>query len=171
MSFILTAQRDVETVVASFKRYHEYVTSHSERFPPSAFALATSNWYFDFSDHRCPHDAWLEEVIISEPATGARNQERVTEIRVRLLGAYHDGHIELRYLGVIRYSLSSSSSVRGIGDWLYDEFRIHSNGHLIHEIEWAGVHEEDSAHWLIEASDVIFEWIPNQRSEDITPDR
>jgi len=165
MSFILAAQREPETVVAAFERYYDYVASHSDQFPSGAFALATSGWYFDPRDHRCPHDAWLEEVIVSEPAIGERSEKRVTEIRARLLGAYHDGYIELSYLGVIRYSLSSSSAVRGIGDWRYDEFRLHSDGHLIHEIEWSGFPEDVGSHWVIEASDIKFKWIPNLLAE------
>lgn len=168
MPFILSAQRDLGTIASVFKSYRDYVTSYVEQFPCGAFALASSDWYFDFRDHRCPHDAWLEELTISESATGDRCEDRTTEIRVRLLGAYHDGFIELHYLGVTRYSLSSSSAVRGIGDWLYDEFRLHPDGHLIHEIEWAGFQGDDGSHWLIEAADVKFEWKPNQPVEQNT---
>lgn len=150
---------------AAFESYRDYVVSHSAQFPPGALVLASSDWYFDPRDHRCPHDAWLEDMTISEPATGDRNEQRATEIRVRLLGAYHDGFIELRYSGVISYSLSSVSAVRGIGDWRYDEFRLHSNGHLVHEIEWAGFPGEDGSRWLIEASDVEFKWNPKQIAE------
>lgn len=165
MSFILAAQREPETVVAAFEEYRDYVTAHASQFPPGALALASSDWYFDPRDHRCPHDAWLEDLVISEPSTGARNEQRVTEIRVKLLGAYQDGFIELRYLGVVGYCLSSPSALRGIGDWRYDEFRLHSNGHLVHEIEWAGFPDEDGSRWLIEASDVEFTWNPNQPAE------
>ena len=160
MSFILAEQRKPETVVASFERYRSYLAANADRFPPSALALALSDWYFDPRDHRCPHDAWLENLAISEPAAGDRNEKRVTEIRTRLLGAYHDGVIDLHYLGVISYSLSSSSVGRGLGDWRYDEFRLHPNGHLIHEIEWAGFPGEAGSRWLIEATDVDFEWRP-----------
>ncbi len=42
-----------------------------------------------------------------------------------------------------------------MGDWLYDEFRLSDNGHLLHEIEWA-----DGGRWLIEADDIEFDWRP-----------
>jgi len=77
------------------------------------------------------------------------------------LGAYHDGFIELSYAQVFRYSLGAPSSVRGQGDWLYDEFTLSSSGNIIHEIEWAGFHHDDGARWIIEASDIEFRWIPN----------
>ena len=160
MSFILSAQRDPETVVSAFGRYRDYLSAHAPGFPSGALALATSDWYFDPSDHRCPHDGWLEGITISEPAIGERGEERSTAIRVRLLGAYHDGFIELFYPSVLRYSLIASSSLRGIGDWRYDEFRVAPAGHLIHEIEWAGFPREEGSRWVIEASDVGFQWIP-----------
>lgn len=160
MAFILSAQREPETIVTAFAQYRAYVAGNAARFPRGAYALAASEWYFDSRDHRCPHDAWLESVTIAEPAPVERSEQRVTAIRVRLLGAYHDGFIELFYSRVIRYSLSSPSSARGLGDWLYDEFRVATGGHLIHEIEWAGFPSDEGSRWVIEASDVEFQWIP-----------
>jgi hypothetical protein len=159
MSFILSAQRD-EDCGTVFDRYRSYVAASRQSFPSGAYALASSDWYFDFQDHRCPHDAWLESITFSEPATGERSEHRVTTIRVRLLGAYHDGFVEFVYPRVFRYSMSSPSSVRGLGNWRYDEFRVSPSGHLIHEIEWAGFSREESSRWIIEASDVEFQWIP-----------
>jgi hypothetical protein len=158
MPFILSAQREPETVVSAFERYREYLNAHARDFPAGALHLASSDWYFNPKDHRCPHDAWLEGITISEPATGDRNEQRITAIRVRLLGAYHDGFIELFYPRVLRYTLSSSSSLRGIGDWRYDEFRVAPSGHLVHEIEWAGFPREEGSRWIIEASDVEYQW-------------
>lgn len=55
----------------AFQRYRDYLNTHAARFPRGALALALSGWYFDPSDHRCPHDAWLEGITISEPAVGS----------------------------------------------------------------------------------------------------
>lgn len=144
----------------AFEQYRAYLASNAASFPKGAHRLATSEWYFDPRDHRCPHDAWLENITIAEPATGERSDQRATTIRVRLSGAYHDGFIEFFYSRVIRYSLSSPSSVRGLGDWLYDEFRVAPSGHMIHEIEWAGFPRDEGSRWIIEAADVEFQWIP-----------
>jgi hypothetical protein len=38
--------------------------------------LATSSWYCDFADHRSPHDAWLDQLAIREPAEGQRRDHR-----------------------------------------------------------------------------------------------
>ncbi len=160
MSFILSAQRKPETILSAFEQYRAYLASIAASVPSGAYALATSEWYFDPRDHRCPHDAWLESITVAEGRLEDRSDQRMTTIRVRLLGAYHDGFIELVYSPVIRYSLNNPSSMRGLGDWLYDEFRVAPAGHLIHEIEWAGFSPGEGSRWIIEASDVEFQWIP-----------
>lgn len=161
MAFILSAERDADCVGA-FQRYRDYLTASQSQFPPRAFDLARSDWYFDPRDHRSPHDAWLESLVISEPAAGSRQEVRRTSIRIRLLGAYHDGFIELVYPQVFSYQLGSPSCERGLGDWRYDEFRAASGNRVIHEIEWAGFGARSASRWVIEASEVEFEWIPKQ---------
>lgn len=158
--FILSAERDTRDSdpAEPWRRYERYLELHRDRFPPSAYTLATSSWYYNFNDHRCPHDAWLEEAVIREPARGLRREIRTVELRLRLLGAYHDGHIEMRYPQVFRYELGAADVSAGHRDWRYDEFRIGDDGRLIHEIEWCG--PEGVARWLIEASDVEFGWHP-----------
>jgi hypothetical protein len=156
MGYFLRKQRD-QDVAGSFRRYQEYLRTHQQRFPPGAFALGTAEWYYNANDHRCPHDAWLESFTICEAHS---TSERATSIRIRLVGAYHDGYIELFYPCAFRYMLEGfTTSKRGVGDWLYDEFRLSPEGHLVHEIEWWFPKREDSR-WIIEASDVEFRWIP-----------
>ena len=159
MAYYLSKERN-EDVVGSYRRYQQYLRERQDSFPPGAFALGTSEWWQLPHDHRCPHDGWLESVSISEPAAGDRGEERITAIRVRLLGAYHDGHIELFYPRVFSYQLQSPSCVRGLGDWLYDEFTLSPDGRIIHEIEWAGFSDDEASRWIIEASDIEFQWIP-----------
>ena len=160
MAFILAAERDGsgDACATAFARYSEYLAANRARFPSSAYELATSEWYFDFADQRCPHDAWLEAVEISEPSAGARNADRRTSIRVRLLSAAHDGHFEFYYPLAHSYELALTDGIEGHGDWRYDEFRLSEAGHVIHEIEWAG--RADRGRWLIEASDVLYSWRP-----------
>jgi hypothetical protein len=158
MVFILSGDGRNEDVVAAYDRYRNYLQSTREKFPSSAYALATSDWYHNFNDHRCPHDAWLESVEIGEDASGVRHEERTAALKIRLLGAYHDGHIELRYPRVFSYALRGDAVGRGHRDWLYDELRLSEQDRLIHEIEWCGT--DDTAHWFIEAADLEFRWIP-----------
>jgi hypothetical protein len=81
-----------------------------------------------------------------------------------LLGAYHDGHIEITYPKMFSYALQSfmPGKVASHGDWRYDEFRLSERGHLLHEIEWAGAPgaQGKSFSWLIEADDIDFRWTP-----------
>ena len=48
MSYILADQRDRD-VVAAFAAYRKYLLERRSRYPPAAYALAASEWYFDFS--------------------------------------------------------------------------------------------------------------------------
>jgi hypothetical protein len=122
--------------------------------------FATAAWYSDPSDHRCPHDGWLESLQFTEPALGKRQEQRKTAVTLRLLGAFHDGHILLHYTGVTGYQLSSESCGRGLGDWLHDEFSVAESGLLSHRITWCLGPSQES-HWLIEAEDVRYEWVPH----------
>ena len=167
MAFILAEHRasGVE-VVANFQRYREYLNANQSRFPPRAFELASAEWYFDATDHRCPHDAWLEAVTIEEPAAGKRREERTVAIRTRLFGAYHDGYLEFYYPRVFEYSLNLKDGERGHRDWLYDEFRLSPEGHVVHEIQWSGPRE--TGRWMIKASDVEFVWRPSSSDSRLT---
>jgi hypothetical protein len=157
MSYVLAKQRDSD-VVAAFRRYRHYLAQNASSFPPSAYDLATSDWYFDPQDHRSPHDAWLESAVLEEIASDGRQSDRISSLKIRLLGAYHDGHIEFVYPNVRAYTLDMASSARGHGDWRFDEFRVTDSGRIIHEIEWA--QSSGTGRWIIEASDVFYTWIP-----------
>ena len=137
MAFILDAQRK-DDVVGAFRSYREYIEGLRGKMPASAFDLASSDWYFNFNDHRCPHDGWLEKITIEEPSSGERSEERTTSIRILLLAGYHDGFIEFHYPEVFRYRLDTVDSSQGHRDLRYDEFRLSDEGHVIHEIEWCG---------------------------------
>jgi hypothetical protein len=161
MAYYLSNERNQDTV-GSYRRYQQYLHEHEREFPRSAFALATAEWYQNPNDHRCPHDGWLENLIVSE--TIDVDKKRLTTIQTRLLAAYHDGYIELFYPHVFMYMFESPFCTNGLGDWLCDEFRLSSNGHVIHEIEWAGARSNKISRWIIEASDVQFHWIPQSIS-------
>jgi hypothetical protein len=157
MAFILSSD-DGNEATSGYQRYLEYLSTVKNKFPSSAYQLATSDWYFNFNDHRCPHDAWLESFTLSESSTGKRSEVRTLSLKVRLLGAYHDGHIELHYPKVLSYELNIEHGKGGHRDWRYDELRLSENGNLVHEIEWCGF--EETGTWVIEASDVEFHWFP-----------
>ncbi|WAU72229.1 MULTISPECIES: hypothetical protein [unclassified Acinetobacter] len=154
--FILSNERTSDNPEC-FGQYKAYLTQHKNIFPSKAYSLATSEWYGNFNDPRCPHDAWLENIKIEERNSGDRQENRYITITIRLLGAYHDGFIELIYPQVFNYQLNCNHGIQGHRDWRYDELRINDQGHLIHEIEWYDLNE--SSRWLIEASDIEYRWI------------
>jgi hypothetical protein len=161
MAFILSKERDSlepNSVEKAFRHYAAYLTDTHDRFPSSAYTLATSDWYYGAHDSRSPHDAWLESLTISEAGEGKRREHRAVTIRVVLLSAYHDGLIELLYPRVFNYQLDLHHTDGRHGDWRYDEFRLADNSHPIHEIEWS--HRNDIGRWLIEADDVHLSWQP-----------
>ena len=171
MAYILTAQlRDEAAGDGAFARYRAYIASVRDQLPTGAYALASSGWYFDTSDHRAPHDAWLEAATVAEVPPADREQRRVTAITIRLLGAYHDGWLEFHYWDVSRYRLELRAEApdrgRGHRDWRYDEFRLAPGGRVEHEIEWWGA--GPTATWLIEAADVEHRWLP-RGGRDLAP--
>ena len=163
MTYILTAQLyDETTGDGAFARYQAYLDSVRTQLPPGAYSLATSEWYFNSNDHRAPHDAWLLEASVAEVAAPGEERRRSTSIVLRLLGAYHDGEIEFRYLDVTRYRLELQPKqhdlARGHRDWRHDEFRLAAGGRVEREIEWWG--RGATGTWIIESADVEYRWMP-----------
>lgn len=155
MTYVLRkdgCQDSTEAFVASWRRYREYLSSIYDQLPPSAREFALADWHHNYKDHRAPHDAWLESLTVYETASGARQENRQSHIKLRLLGAYHDGHIEIEYLNVKRYSLGCEFPAHG--DWDQDEIRLSDAGTVIHEIEIGGTS------WLIECEDIRYVWLP-----------
>lgn len=156
VTFVLAAQREEwpERASEHWDGYQAYLRERQGVFPPGAYALATSEWYFDARDHRCPHDAWLESATLRESVSGPQIQDRSLSLHVTLLGAYHDLWIDLTYTDVRSYELGVVDGAGGHRDWRYDEFRLSDTGGVVHEIEWWHLHA--TGRWIIEAGDVQF---------------
>ena len=150
---------DLAEFDARHSQYREYLVTCRDRFPSSTYEFATANWRLDPSDHRCPHDSWVESLMLFEPSSGERRENRGLEIHVRLLGAYHDGYLSLVYSGVLSYTLDTPSDFAlppygvGHGDWLVDEVRLSDRGHVLHEIEFSR-----GSRWVIECRDIMYRW-------------
>lgn len=155
MAYVLRkdgSQDSTESFVSSWRLYREYLVSISEQLPPAAREFAFADWHHNFRDHRAPHDSWLESLVVHETASGSRQEIRQSHIKLRLFGAYHDGHIEIEYLNVKRYSIGCEFPAHG--DWDMDEIRLSDSGAVVHEIEIGG------ATWLIECEDIRYVWLP-----------
>jgi hypothetical protein len=143
--------------------YRRELERIQRKLRPNTREFAMAEWHYDSRDPRCPHDAWLEAVTISERADPADIARRSLQIRVRLLGAYHDGFIELTYVEVESYTLDlphrrpqSAERHPSHGDWLIDEISFSRHGKIVHEIEWS-----NGGHWIIECNDIEYRWISN----------
>ena len=154
--FANVGRATVPEMLERTKAYREYLQSVKERLSVTAFEFATAAWHYDHSDHRCPHDSWVESLTIDEPGAGERLQDRSLRISTRLLGAFHDGHLLLGYADVQTYSLESPKGRAGHGDWLVDEIRLSDNGFVLHEVLFS-----NDSRWQIEAKDISCEWRPN----------
>lgn len=152
---------DLSALKARYEAYLEYLHSIKARLPSSAHEFATASWHYDPSHHQCPHDAWVESLTISEPSEGDNHEERSIEMNLCLLGAYHDGYIEVTYKQVKSYSLYTPAEFKGPplnvghGDWLVDEIRLSEREFVLHEIEFSR-----GSRWVIECEDIIYQWKP-----------
>lgn len=146
---------------SAFSKYFEYLEKNKDMFPRKAHEFASARWHYDFDDHRCPHDSWVESICVNEPSSGDRNEIRVIDISIKLLGAYHDGWLTLLYQNVKKYNFfyehADNVPTIGHGDWLIDELRLSDNGLVVHEIVFS-----NNARWLIECSDMHFDWIEKE---------
>jgi len=161
MSFLIDAYEgwSAEEAEQRLKVYAEYLEKVKSALPKSAYGFVTAHWHFKFQDRHCPHDGWVEHLRIWEDTSGDRQEIRQTRIDVRLLGAFHDAHLELNYKDVRSYMLSAqprkqqANQAAGHGDWLIDEVRLSENNLVLHEILF-----RNRSRWLIEASDFLWEW-------------
>lgn len=156
--FILSTDDRDERVIEAFQKYFNYLEDNKSKFSPNLYALITSDWYFNFNEHKCPHDSWLEKLSIHETSSGERSEIRNTQISIKLLGAYHNGYIHFRYINVSSYKFDCFDVKNGHHDWRYDEIRASEDGQIIHEIEWSDI--KNSARWIIFAEDIEYEWEP-----------
>lgn len=154
---VLSKRASPEAVDRALARYREYLESIRDGLPRSAYEFASAPWHYDYNDHRCPHDSWVESIEIRERSSGARHEKREIEIAIQLLGTYQDGYLALSYPGVSSYSLSNKdgSPKTSHGDWLVDEIRLSENNLVLHEILFSS-----ESRWTIESRDIFILWKP-----------
>jgi len=144
-----------------FDAYFDYVENNKQLMPTEAYQFVTADWHYDPTDPRCPHDSWLESLRILESPGENNGNLRKTRIKLILLGAYHDGHIEIEYQGVRGYSFGlnphggDQRHARHHGDWIIDEICLTGDKWLIHEIEF-----RNDANWQIECDNIFYRWLP-----------
>jgi hypothetical protein len=149
-----------DEIAARWTAYREYLDSVKARLAPGALSYATSEWHIDQQSHKSPHDGWLESVLVQEPSTGVRKEQRSIEIVIDVLASVQDGKIRFTYSGVRSYAIGAPGEFAmpplnvGHGDWLADEVRVSDRGLVLHEILFSR-----GATWMIEAVDLRYEWL------------
>lgn len=139
-----------------YTNYGKYLQSIRGKLPEHVYAFAANPDHFNLESHSSLHDAWLESVVVNEVATGERSEIRQLEVKLSLLGAFHDRRIHLHYTGVAQYSFKAppkydQSRFQHIahGDLFTHEIRLGNNGLIIHELLF-----ERDATFLIECVDI-----------------
>jgi len=145
-------------IQSRFDAYGAHLERIRPRIPIHVYEFAAASWHYDDGTQGL-HDSWVESLIIEEPSSGARSEQRSIEIRVKLLSAYHDRVIGLKYKNVRKYELQTPPGFKELpghttshGDWLYDEFDVSEEGFVIHEVRFSL-----GSTWLIECSDIEIE--------------
>jgi hypothetical protein len=140
--------------------YEDALASIASRLPVNARKYALAAWHCDVTDHRCVHDAWIEAISVVESGTGARKEKRGMGIVMRLLGAYRDRYLILKFPGVSRYviehPLSEEQRRKDVahGDVLDDSIQLTPHGTILYSMRMEFARVE------IEAKDVEFSQLP-----------
>ena len=157
----LTRTMDPEKYKNKWDTYRAYLESIRAQLPANVYDFALADWRFK-DDHRGLHDAWVDAVSIVESAIGGDQHNRKLDISIRLLGPYHDGHIELCYADVHSYRINLPAETESVtrgpyrhGDWLVDEIRLSEKNLVLHEIEFCY-----GSRWTIECRDLTCQWKP-----------
>lgn len=154
-------ERILKERVIDFDAYSLYLEAIRDRLPPHVAAFAADERHFSLDARETLHDAWLIELTVRESATGERQEQRATEIEVRLLGPFHDRVHVLRYTGVQRYEFVGGRVDGGHGDLYTHEVRLASDGvGLIHEYLFLASAGSPEARLLVECADFTHEMLP-----------
>jgi hypothetical protein len=142
-------------------RYFAYLATIHERLAEHVYAFAADRSHYALDSPQSLHDAWLEELVLTEAAPSKSPQERTTQLTLRLLGPMHDRIHVLQYYGVLGYRLEAGMAARGHGDALVHEVRLNELGVLVHEILF-----RSGARIVIECADIRYEGrsLPPSRS-------
>jgi hypothetical protein len=155
--------------VIDFDAYSLYLEGIRDRLPPHVASFAGDERHFSLDAQETLHDAWLIEFTVREPAAGEREQQRATEIEVRLLGPFHDRVHALQYRGVRRYELVAGRVDGGHGDLYTHEVRLASDGvGLIHEYLFLASAAGPESRLLVECADFTHEMLPRNLAANRT---
>lgn len=140
----------------TFDKYLQRLKAIRDKLPETVYQFAVAGWHYDNQDHQCPHDSWIESIEINEVASGSRSEIRKIEIKIKCLGAFHDGYFYLHHRGVTKYSINHHAkqpNTHGHGDWLLDEISLSKDDLVVHEIIF-----NENSKITIECTDIEYNW-------------
>jgi len=140
------------------ENYLAYLDKNKNKFPPNAREFAFLPCHYQIKDRRCPHDSWVDSIIISEIGAERRKSKRIVSITAKFIGAYQDGFFELVYKNVEQYEIALGQLIKntnnlGHGDWIVDELILTSSEQVSHEIELS-----NSRRWKVICDDILYNW-------------
>jgi hypothetical protein len=138
-----------------FDPYFAYLATIQARLTEHVYAFAGDWAHYALDSPQSLHDAWLEELVLTEAAPSKSPQDRTIQLTLRLLGPMHDRVHVLQYYGVLGYRLEAGMTAGGHGDVLVHEVRLNELGVLVHEILFAA-----GARIVIECADFRYEEHP-----------
>ena len=140
----------IDEAILAGKNYNLHLQGIAPKLPPETREFVMSAAYQDFNSHDCPHDAWLQELVVAVK-TDADKNERV-DLQMILLGSFHDRILTFEYTNVIELNIDLKKTGRKqLGDWLHDEFDINDEGFVSHEILW-----QFGKSWRIVSKNITF---------------
>jgi len=126
-------QSGIEQGLILSKEYENHLKNIAPRLPDVTRSFVLTAWYRDPKSHDCPHDAWLIECSLKTDI----DDRQTSNLRLVLLGAYHDRVLILDYCKVTELTLDFADVPElMMGDWLHDEFDVTGSGLVSHEIQW-----------------------------------
>jgi hypothetical protein len=127
-----------------FQPYFSYLETVRGKMPAHVYAFASNREHYNLHSHSSLHDAWLEYLVVREPASGERKELRAIEIETCYLGPFRDCRIFLTYRQVQSFNLNTPaefsappSYMTGHGDLLIHELCVEDNGLLVHELRFS----------------------------------
>lgn len=112
-----------------YNSYMEFLEQHRDQLAEGVTDTVKTDMYQNFNNHDCPHDSWLQELIISHV-----HDPYQKIIKIKLLGAYHDRQIILRYHNVILVNIVDDSN--DVLEWYKDKFTLTDSNIPQHQIRW-----------------------------------
>jgi len=135
--------------------YLDYLEQNAGTFPLGARNFALAHWHYDFKHKQCPHDSWLQELIVRMSTISSGEELSSAAIHSTYLGAYHDGYHEIEYKQVSSYTIDMREMP---SDWVIDEVTLENDGRVCHEIVFA------EGTLIVRCQDLLYRWTSGRSS-------